>query len=242
MMHVNSPGFTSMFSLEADSVVKRYGERLVLKAASLRVRSQAITALLGRNGMGKSTLLRILCGVTTPDAGSVRVDGAPFESFALSSLAHRGVFFLPDRDLLHPHLTVRVQLDLAARMRGDAATRDRLIELLGVSGFIDQKPPGLSGGERRRAEFAVALACRPRVFAADEPLRGIPPVDAELLLAALRVAANDGCAVVLTGHEVNLILAHVDHVTWCVAGTTREFASPIDATTDRAFRREFLGG
>jgi len=228
------------YLVEADSIVKRFGEKLVLKAASLRVEADTVTALVGRNGHGKSTLLRIMCGVLQPDGGSIRLNGVAQESVSTADLCRRGLFYLPDRDLLHPHLTVRIQIETASRVRGTGADASGIANLLGISERIDVKPTRLSGGERRRAEFAVAIACSPRVLVADEPLRGISPLDAEQILQALRFVATGGCSVVLTGHEVNLILPAADRVYWCVAGTTREFASPLEALSDFAFRRDFM--
>ena len=227
--------------LEADCVVKRFGTRLILNAASLRAEEGAITALLGRNGTGKSTLLRIMCGLVQPDGGTVRIDNAPVERPTLAYMARRGVFFLPDRELLHPMMSLREQLDTAARVRGPGVDVDHVAHAMGIHHRLHARPHQLSGGELRRSEFAFGLCCAPRVLIADEPLRGIQPIDADQILSALRPFANAGCAIVLTGHEVSTILPHVDRINWCVAGTTRQFGSTLEALTDFGFRRDFLG-
>ena len=235
-----SPNSTDPYPLEADTVAKYFGDRLVLRSASLRAERGVITALLGRNGIGKSTLLRIMCGLISPHSGNVRISGVARASFTLAVLARHGIFFLPDRDLLHPLMSVRTQLETAATMRGNVADIERIAAMFGITERLDVRPHRLSGGELRRAEFAFALCCAPRVLVADEPLRGISPVDAETILTALRPVANDGCAIVLTGHEVNLILPHADRINWCVAGTTIQFASSVEAMVDPAFRKNFL--
>jgi ABC-type lipopolysaccharide export system ATPase subunit len=111
----------------------------------------------------------------------------------------------------------------------------RVRELLG------RRPSALSGGERRRADLAAVLVRRPRCLVADEPYRGIAPLDAELLTSAFRGLAAGGCAVVLTGHDAPTLLAAADHVTWCVSGTTYELGTPAAATAQDRFRREYLG-
>jgi ABC-type multidrug transport system ATPase subunit len=212
----------------------------VLKSASLRAVQGCVRALVGRNGAGKSTLLRITTGTLSPDSGYVRLRGVGLETTTLSSLAKAGVFFLPDRDLLHPGLRLRDQLTAVAETFGVAPDAERIAADLGITGCLDRKRRTLSGGEKRRAEIAVAIARRPDVLLADEPLRGISPLDAEAILAAFTAFARAGGAVVLTGHELPMLMAHVDDLTWCTAGTTREFASAADAMRDFAFRRDFL--
>lgn len=85
---------------------------------------------------------------------------------------------------------------------------------------------------RRRAE---------RVLLADEPLRGISPIDQERILDAFRALASTGCAVVVTGHDVEALLEGADHVTWCTSGTTYELGAPARARAHEAFSREYLG-
>ena len=82
---------------------------------------------------------------------------------------------------------------------------------------------------------------QPVCLLADEPLRNVSPMDAELLLQVFREIAHAGCAVVVTGHEVPALLAAVDHVTWCTAGATYEMGPPFMARTDHRFIRDYLG-
>ncbi|MHB1224278.1 MAG: ATP-binding cassette domain-containing protein [Gemmatimonadaceae bacterium] len=118
---------------------------------------------------------------------------------------------------------------------------DGALAAVGVAEVAGQRPRALSGGELRRAGFAAALVRRPTCLLADEPLRGVAPRDAGLLMAVLRRLADDGCAVVLTGHDVPALMDAADHVTWCTGGMTYELGSPAVARTHDAFRREYLG-
>ncbi|MBY0490933.1 MAG: ATP-binding cassette domain-containing protein [Gemmatimonadaceae bacterium] len=225
--------------LEADGVSLRRADRWILTSASLRGRPGIVTALLGRNGAGKTTLLRLLVGDLALESGTVRWEGAPLERPSRTRLARLGVCFLPAREVLHPRVAVAKQLGWIAR---DADRVPGVLDALRLTALGAQRPAALSGGERRRAELAAALVYAPRVLVLDEPLRGLAPLDAALILTTLRTFAADGGAVVLTGHELPLLEAQVDRVTWCYAGTTREFASFAEAAGDHAFRREFLGG
>jgi lipopolysaccharide export system ATP-binding protein len=230
----------------ADSIGRQFGTRVVLRTASVWAHDGRITALLGRNGCGKSTLLRIAAGVLAPDHGVVRIDETAFTRPRLARLAALGVFYVPQDGLLMRWQTVRQHLAAiawrfgAARRAASVDTR-RDDDPLDVASLLDARPHELSAGERRRAELALALARRPRVLLADEPLHGIAPLDAERVLRALRVLADDGAAIIVTGHEVRALLDAADDIVWMTAGTTHHLGTPVKARAHDQFRREYLG-
>lgn len=224
--------------LVADCIGKKYQNRWVLHSASLRATRGELRALLGRNGAGKSTLLRVAAGVIQPDAGNVRFNGVARESVRMPQLAREGLCFVPDRELLSNAFTLRTQLAFAGQ---DTALIASTADRLEIAPLLDAKPFELSSGERRRAEVAFAMVRRPTCLLADEPLRNISPIDADALLQVFKEIAHNGCAVVITGHEVPALLAAVDHITWCTAGTTYEMGPPFMARNDDRFVRDYLG-
>jgi ABC-type multidrug transport system ATPase subunit len=226
--------------LVADCIAKKFGDRWAMHSATLRATSGELRALLGRNGAGKSTLLRVAAGVVNPDAGNVRFNGIARERARLAMLAREGLCFVPDHDLLSNAFSIRRQLEFV-RSRDDSDGIDRVAERLTITPLLNARPFELSSGERRRAEAAFAMLRRPRCLLADEPLRNISPIDAEALLQVFVEMAKEGCAVVITGHEVPALLAAVHHVTWCTAGTTYEMGPPFMARTDERFMRDYLG-
>ena len=226
--------------LVVDCVGKAYGERKVLTAASLHCAGGAITALLGRNGAGKSTLLEIAAGWIAADYGLIQFKGERYPRPRLHELATRGVFYLPDHDLLSNAFTIRRHLEIVQRRFG-AGSIDDVASITGIANRLDQRPRELSGGELRRAELAVALLRAPECLLADEPYRGIAPHDAETLSHTFRRLASAGCAVVVTGHEVPTLLDAADHIVWCTAGTTYDLGTPADACAEWRFQREYLG-
>lgn len=117
---------------------------------------------------------------------------------------------------------------------------DEAAKLANVSHLLDRRPHTLSGGELRRAELAAALTRRPLCLLADEPYRGIAPVDHDALGEIFKLMAADGCAVVLTGHEVPSLMDLATHVTWCTAGTTYELGPAAAARENDAFVRGYL--
>jgi lipopolysaccharide export system ATP-binding protein len=224
----------------ADCVAKSFGERRVLSSASLRGVAGQLRVLFGRNGEGKSTLLKIAAGVLAADSGSVQFAGRAYESPRLATLARAGLFFLPDHDFFSDAFTVRTQLEMLRQQFDgdgilDAAKR------MGIAGRLDQRPHQLSGGERRRAEIAALFVRRPLAVLADEPYRGIAPRDGEYLTTAFRDLTAVGVAVVVTGHEAPTLLAAADHVTWCTDRTTYELGPPAEAIRHEEFRRRYLG-
>ena len=224
--------------LVADCVGKKYGDKWVLHSASLRATSGEVRALLGRNGAGKSTLFRIAAGLLAPDAGNVRFNGVVPERARFPLLAREGLCVVPDHDLLSNAFSLRDQFEF---LRPGVGATERVAERLGIGGLLDARAAELSSGERRRAELAFAMLRRPVCLLADEPLRNVSPMDAEVLLGVFAEMADAGCAVVITGHEVPAILAAAHHVTWCTAGTTYEMGPPFMARTDERFVRDYLG-
>lgn len=225
--------------LAAESVGKRYGDKVVLKTGSLWAEAGRVTGVVGRNGSGKSTLMKIAAGWLAPDHGTVHFMGEVYERPRLHLLARRGLFYLPDRDVLTPGLAVGDQLRAFARRYGGDA--GEAAALLGIGGLVDRRPHGLSGGETRRAEVALAFARRPACLVADEPFRGVDPRDAEALARAFRALADRGCAVVLSGHEVPTVFALADRLLWVESGTSQWLGSPEEARGSDRFRREYLG-
>lgn len=225
--------------LVAESIGKRFGARALLTAATLRVDPGSLTVLPGRNGIGKSTLLKIAAGWMRPDYGAVHFQGRCYLPARLSCLAEAGLFYLPDRDLLSPTFSVREHLDCVVRRWGCSDLEEVLLTT-GLQDCTAQRSSALSEGLRRHAELAIALLRRPVCLLADEPYRGLAPHGAEALSTILRRMANAGCGIVITGHEVATLWSVADRVVWCTDGTTYDLGTPAAAEEDWRFRREYL--
>lgn len=224
----------------AEAFGKSFRGRVVLKAASIWGRPGRVSVLFGRNGSGKSTLLKVAVGLVAADYGVVRFQGRSYTRPRLPRLAREGLFYLPDRGLLSRRWSVRRHLEAVAWRFGGARIGE-VVERLGLADLLEQRADELSGGERRRAEIAVAALRAPVCLLADEPLAGIGPVDAEVVGRAIRALADAGAAVVVTGHEVASLLDLADEAVWMVAGTTHGLGAPSQAAAHEQFRREYLG-
>jgi ABC-type multidrug transport system ATPase subunit len=230
--------------LEVVAADKSFDGRSVLHNASVWAYAGEVTVLLGRNGCGKTTLLRIATGFVRPDAGTVRFRGVWHPRPRLHRLAQQGLAFAPAMDFLPWDRPLGQLLTLSAwpAKQAEAAARaHEIAEDLALGALLDQTTDELSGGERRRAEIACALARRPSCLVADEPFRGIAPTDCENLTRVFRRAAANGAAVVLTGHEITWMLPVADRVIWCHDGTTDSLGTPQDASSHDLFRAQYLG-
>jgi ABC-type multidrug transport system ATPase subunit len=227
--------------LVADSVAKSFGSRRVLSSASLRAEHGQIRALLGRNGIGKSTLIKIACGLSEPDGGMLAWRDQRAERHHYHLLARDGLLLLPADRLLTPYGTVRRQLTLNAKTFPGGASVDAVLERLRLTAQADALAKELSGGEARRADVAAALVRAPECLIADEVFRDLSPLDAELVGSTLREMAAAGTAIVITGHELPFVLGFADHITWCTDGTTYEIGTPAEAERDERLQRGLFG-
>ncbi len=158
-------------SIHVEGISKHFGDAVALEDVSLDVPSGSLTALLGPSGGGKSTLLRIIAGLDTPDTGTIRIGG---EDLTGAPARSRGVGFCFQHYAPFRHLTVRrnVAFGLEIRRRPKAEIKarvDELLELVGLAYLGDRYPSQLSGGQRQRMALARALAIEPKVLLLDEP-------------------------------------------------------------------------
>jgi sulfate/thiosulfate transport system ATP-binding protein len=175
-------------SIVVDSVTKRFGDYTALDDVSLEVRDGSLTALLGPSGGGKSTLLRVIAGLETPDAGTVSIAGQDATS---QPPQQRSVGFVFQHYAAFKHMTVakNVAFGLTIRKRPKEEIEERvdaLLRLVHLDGFAHRYPSQLSGGQRQRMALARALAVQPRVLLLDEPFGALDATVRKELRAWLR--------------------------------------------------------
>jgi len=175
-------------AIEALNISKRFGDFVALDDVSVEVPAGSLTALLGPSGGGKSTLLRIIAGLESPDSGQVCIEGRDMTGITPQE---RGVGFVFQHYAAFKHMTVRqnVAFGLSIRKRPKREIARRVDELLGLvqlSQFADRYPSELSGGQRQRMALARALAVEPSVLLLDEPFGALDANVREELRAWLR--------------------------------------------------------
>jgi ABC-type multidrug transport system ATPase subunit len=196
-------------AIELRGLVRRFGERTVLRDLTVRVPEGATLAVLGRNGAGKSTLLRILSTLLRPHAGEIEVLG---EALPRRAFAVRGRLGLLAHDpLLYRDLSGRENLDYHARLHGVGAGRaEQLLEAVGMRERADEPVRLLSRGMVQRLAVCRAVLHAPRLLLLDEPLANLDPV-ATALVSPL-IGRASGATRVLTSHDPRAAMAEADLV------------------------------
>jgi lipopolysaccharide export system ATP-binding protein len=218
------------------------GGRVLLDGVALEADAGLVTGVLGANGAGKTTLFRVLCGDLAPVAGQVWLAGDDVTALPLHARARRGLGWLPQREVLFPELDLHDNVALAAELSGSGADVEACLARVGLDGMGGRAVTSLSGGERRRATFARALAQGARLLLVDEPFAGVDPQGVEALRAQLRALAGDGLAVLLTDHAVEATLAACDRVLVLDRGAVIATGTPAQVLADPGARARYFGG
>ena len=218
-----------------------YGEAVVLSNVSLNLAEGQALALLGRNGMGKTTLVNTVVGVTRYFGGTIALDGTDITRLRPDQRAHIGIGWVPQERNIFKSLTVHENLTAVARP-GPWTTRKvyalfpRLEERRGNLGNQ------LSGGEQQMLAVARALVLNPRVMLLDEPLEGLAPIIVEELLAALRrVIRDEGMSAILVEQNAKKILGVTDNAIIIERGCVVHAADSATLIADRAALEKHLG-
>jgi branched-chain amino acid transport system ATP-binding protein len=229
--------------LEVDDLAAGYATGAVLRGVSLRLAEGELLALLGRNGMGKTTLLRAIAGLRPPRLrrGSIRVAGEDVSTLPSYQVARRGVSLVPQGRRVFGSLTVEENLHIAARpgdwdLDGVWELFPRLVERRG------QPAATLSGGEQQMLAIGRSLMTNPRLLLMDEPSEGLAPAVLDLITDRLGQIRGQGQAVLLAEQNVDLALALADRV--CIlgeAGTVAWSGPPATLRDDPPILRELVG-
>ena len=233
-------------------LAKSYGRRKVVKDVSLTVRKGEVVGLLGPNGAGKTTSFYMIVGLLRADAGSISIDGVPVESMPIHQRSRMGLSYLPQEASIFRKLNVsdniravlELQRDAAGRPLAKAAIDERLQQLLQdlhISHLHDTPATALSGGERRRAEIARALATQPRFILLDEPFAGIDPIAVIEIQRIIQYLKQRGIGVLITDHNVRETLGICDHACIISDGAVLAAGTPAEIINNADVRRVYLG-
>ena len=201
--------------------------------------------LMGRNGMGKTTLLRTLLGILTPRSGSVEVDGLEMTCVPAHAIARRGIAYVPEGRGIFPNLSVRENLLMAARAGVDGrrawteervlATFPRLAQRLGHGGAQ------LSGGEQQMLTIGRALMTNPRLLILDEATEGLAPLIAQEIWSIVRAIRDDGIASVIVDKNYRAVTAIADRAVILVKGAVAFEGPSAQVRSQPELRERFLG-
>ena len=197
--------------LVARGLVVEYGAVRAVGGFDLSVAAGSSVALVGRNGAGKSTTMRVLAGVLPPSAGSVRVAG--LDAAGDPARVRAAVGYCPDVGGLIPRATPWEHLQLAARMRGMRGWEGHahaMLERFDLAGAADRVTSGFSHGMSRRLSVVLAAFHGPRLLLLDEPFDGVDPLGVDATLEVVAAARADGAAVLVSTHLLELAVRACD--------------------------------
>ena len=186
-------------AVEIRDASKSFGDTVALKSVSAEIRTGTLTGLVGPDGAGKTTLMRLLAALLTPGSGEIRVAG--FDVARDAGPIHHVTGYMPQRFGLYEDLSVQENLNLYADLRGlergDASARfQQLLAFTGLAPFTRRLAGQLSGGMKQKLGLACALMARPRVLLLDEPSVGVDPVSRQELWRMVQELAGEGMTVI----------------------------------------------
>lgn len=197
--------------LEMKDINKSFGAKQVLKGVSFRAEGGSAFGLLGRNGAGKTTSIRILMDVFPADSGQVLLDGKPVDYGKI------GLGYLPEERGLYPKKLIGEQLVYLARLKGmgkKAAEQavDFWLKRLGMEEHRNKRLDTLSKGNQQKIQLITALAHDPEIIVLDEPFSGLDPVNAQLLKDVVKEQIGKGKIVLFSSHQMNYIEEFCDSI------------------------------
>ncbi len=219
-----------------------YGESHVVQGVSLAVREGQVAVVLGRNGVGKTTLIRAIAGLTPPRAGRIMLDGDDIAGAPAHAIARRGVALVPQGRRLFPSLTVREHLVVGARPGAAGWTSARVLDLFPrLRERLRHRGGKLSGGEQGMLAAGRALVGNPRILLMDEPSEGLAPLLVRELGRILGDLKRGGAAILLVEQNLAFALRAADHVYIMSKGRIVLECTPDDLRRDEGIKSRWLG-
>jgi lipopolysaccharide export system ATP-binding protein len=233
--------------LRARNLRKSYGGRVVVENLSLHVESGEIVGLLGPNGAGKSTSFYMIVGLVSADAGSITLNDQDLTGLAMHRRARLGLGYLPQEASVFRRLSVENNilaiLETRAGMKRNERREEleRILEDLHIGHVRKSLGIALSGGERRRAEIARALAAAPHFILLDEPFAGVDPISVLDIQRIVGQLAARGIGVLITDHNVRETLGVCNRACIVDRGTVIAAGNAEEILANERVREVYLG-
>lgn len=230
-------------TLQITGLTSGYGRSSVLQGVDLDVPDGRVLGLLGRNGVGKTTLIHTVMGLVRPTGGSIMLDGKELAGRRTDQIARAGLALVPQGRRIWPNLDVTEHLTLASRRgSGDTWTVPKILELLPRLGERSKHLGGqLSGGEQQMLAIARALLTGPRMLLMDEPSEGLAPTIVDQIGSVIGTLKDEGVTVLLVEQDLHLAFQVADEIAVMVKGQIAHRCSTADFRADEPTARRLLG-
>lgn len=229
--------------LTVDSINTYYGKSHILHDVSFEANQDEVVALLGRNGVGKTTTIRSIIGLTPPRSGTIRFDGEDITGESASRIANRGIGYVPQDRGMFPRLTVEENLRMGlGREPFDRERMERIFERFPrVEERLEQRAGTLSGGEQQMVAMARALMRDPKLVLMDEPTEGLMPSLIPEIKRITQDIANEGYTIVIVEQRVDLVLDIADRVYLMDNGRIERQTTPDELRENETLLEQYLG-
>jgi branched-chain amino acid transport system ATP-binding protein len=229
--------------LEVRGVETYYGSSYVLQGVSLDVPDRSLIALLGRNGVGKTTLVRSIMGLTPAASGSIRLDGVEITATPTHVITRMGVGLVPQGRLIFPTLTVEENLTIGVRpsTHGEWAL-ERIYALFPLlAARRGNRGSQLSGGEQQMLAIGRALMTNPKLLLLDEPSEGLAPILVRQVAETIRRLRTEGMSILLVEQNLRMALVLADKVYIMTKGRVVYEGLPDELAKDERTKEQQLG-
>jgi len=227
--------------LEISGLDVRYGQSRILQGVDLVVGAEPLS-LIGRNGMGKSTLCNAITGLVPVVGGSIRLGGAEITGHKPHDIARAGIGYVPQGRRVFASLSVEEHLRMVARRNGDGWTIKKIYDLFPP--LATRRRNGatqLSGGEQQMLAIARALLLNPRLLVMDEPSEGLAPIVVEHLVGVLRDVTREGVGLLLVEQNLGVATSVAQRIAIMVTGRVALETTSRELLADEAAQRRYLG-
>jgi branched-chain amino acid transport system ATP-binding protein len=227
--------------LSVEDIHTYYGDSYILQGLSLEMKAGEAVAVLGRNGVGKTTLVRSIIGLTPPRRGRISFKGADITRLPAYRIARLGIGLVPQGRRIFPSLSVRENLEVTARGKG-GWTQQKILELFpNLAHRLRQLGGKLSGGEQQMLAAGRALVTNPELLLLDEPSEGLAPLMVRELGRVIEALKEAGTAVLLIEQQLRFAPRHADRVYLMSKGRIVHHCKPAELAADAEVRARYLG-
>jgi branched-chain amino acid transport system ATP-binding protein len=229
---------------EVEEIHTFLGKSHILDGVSLKIEKGEFVALLGRNGVGKSTTLKSIIGLARPEKGSIRFKGAEVLGLRSHEICRRGIGYVPEERRIFPHLTVRQNLLIG--MKPDQKvdrpwTIEKIYGIFPQLGKRDrQKGGNLSGGEQQMLTIGRTLTGNPELILVDEPMEGLSPLLVDIVAQILRRINEEGGSILLVEHAIDIALDLAKRAYVMSKGKIVFEGASQELFTNEAVRKKYL--
>ena len=229
--------------LHLQSIGSGYGAVQVLRDLTLEARPGEVLCVMGRNGAGKSTMMKTIMGLVPPTTGSITLDGARISGLPAHEVPRHGIGYVPQGRRLFGDLTVAENLEIGLMTRKrDTRVREHVLTLFPrLRERLSQVSRTLSGGEQQMLAIARALCLEPKVLLLDEPTEGLQPSMITLIRDTVQDLKSTGVATILIEQRVDAVLRVADRIAFMVSGHLAEVVDAEGLTANAPQFQKYVG-